>query len=51
MWIVSLAWFGLYGGSIGFGIRTEVVEVEGSRVGGQEEGLWRESLNEGCGIN
>ena len=34
MWVVCLAWFGRYGGSVSFGIGAEVVEVEGSRVGG-----------------
>ena len=34
MWVVRLAWFRPYGGSIGFGIGAEVVEVEGSRIGG-----------------
>ena len=47
---MGLAWFGLHGGSIGLGVGAEVVEVEGSRVGGQEEGLRRESINEGRGI-
>ena len=50
MWVVRLAWFGSYGGTIGFGIGADVVEVEGSRVGGEEEGLWRERVDEGCGI-
>ena len=34
MWVMGLAWFGFHGGSIGFGVGAEVVEVEGSRVGG-----------------